>query len=440
MENIVALLQVARPYVTQTSIRQMSRVIKAILSMTGRVTMVGISRWTERGGSYRTVQRLFTSAIPWEWVFWVFFQTHLWEPEATYLLVGDETVVSKAGQATYGLDRFFSSIYGKIIPGLSFFALALVSLEERRSYPVRVEQLIRRQAPSEPPSSTVNKCVGRPKGCKTRAKTQVTLSAELQQIQAMLTQQMSLIKEVLSLRHLVLDGKFGHNTVVQMAHQLGLHLVSKLHYNVALYLPYTGPYAGRGRRRKYGDRLAPDHLPADLLRQSTRDKTVQTDIYQAQVWHKDFATLLNVVFVCKRHLKTGSCWHVILFSSDLELSFEQIIDFYTLRFQIEFNFRDAKQYWGLEDFMNVEPILVTNAANLSLFMVNVAHLLLRPFRRHLASASVIDLKAYCRGSHYLSCLLNSLPQQPDTILIAQLSHRIFTLGSIRPLDPALLSP
>ena len=44
-----------------------------------------------------------------------------------------------------------------------------------------------------------------------------------------------------------------------------------------------------------------------------------------------------------------------------------------LRFQIEFNFRDAKQYWGLEDFMNVTPTGVTNAANLSLFMVNVAY-------------------------------------------------------------------
>jgi hypothetical protein len=325
---------------------------------------------------------------------------------------------------------------------LSFFALALVSLEERRSYPVRVEQMVRRQAapaPSEEPSLTIKR-VGRPKGCKTRDKTQVTLSAELQHIQAMLTRQMSLMTAVLAIRHLVLDGKFGHNAVVQMARQAGLHLVSKLHYNVALYLPYSGPYGGRGRRRKYGDRLYPDRLPADLLRQSTHDKHIQTDIYQAHVWHKDFADLLNVVFVCKRNLKTGAFSHVILFSSDLDLSFDQIIDFYTLRFQIEFNFRDAKQYWGLEDFMNVAPIPVTNAANLSLFMVNLAHLLLRPFRQHIASASVFDLKAYYRGSHYLACLLNSLPQQPEPILIAQLSQRLLTLGSIRPLDPALLSP
>lgn len=44
--------------------------------------------------------------------------------------------------------------------------------------------------------------------------------------------------------------------------------------------------------------------------------------------------------------------HAILFSSDVELGWEKLIDYYSLRFQIEFNFRDAKQHFGLEDFMN----------------------------------------------------------------------------------------
>jgi putative transposase len=52
-----------------------------------------------------------------------------------------------------------------------------------------------------------------------------------------------------------------------------------------------------------------------------------------------------------------------LFSTDLEQSYDKIIKFYELRFQIEFNFRDAKQYWGLDDFMNVKETAVTNAAN-----------------------------------------------------------------------------
>ena len=83
--------------------------------------------------------------------------------------------------------------------------------------------------------------------------------------------------------------------------------------------------------------------------------------------HKKFADGLNVVCILKTNLQA----HVLVFSSDLTMDAEKMIDYYALRFQIEFNFRDAKQYWGLQDFINVNKIPVNNAANLSMFMVNV---------------------------------------------------------------------
>ena len=69
--------------------------------------------------------------------------------------------------------------------------------------------------------------------------------------------------------------------------------------------------------------------------------------------------------------------HVILFSSDFALPYDKLIEYYKLRFQIEFNFRDAKQYWGLEDFMNISKNAVYNAANLAMFMVNMSFVLLQ---------------------------------------------------------------
>src|SRR2546426_5539261 len=62
------------------------------------------------------------------------------------------------------------------------------------------------------------------------------------------------------------------------------------------------------------------------------------------LWHKTFANLLNVVVIVKTNLTTQAVAHVVLFSSDLELSYDHLIDYYRLRFQLEFNFRDAKQY------------------------------------------------------------------------------------------------
>ena len=153
--------------------------------------------------------------------------------------------------------------------------------------------------------------------------------------------------------------------------KLAYHLISKLRHDSALYFGYEGPYSGRGPRKKYGDKLNYQDIPEEHLKTSSLDKDIETKIYQMQMWHKKFADLLNVVVVLKTNIKSNKSAHVVLFSSDLELSYEFIIDYYRLRFQIEFNFRDAKQHWGLEDFMVVNERSVYNSANLAMFMVNV---------------------------------------------------------------------
>jgi hypothetical protein len=80
------------------------------------------------------------------------------------------------------------------------------------------------------------------------------------------------------------------------------------------------------------------------------------------VWQSRLAIgARNVAIILKTNLDTQAQAHVILFSTDLDLAYDKIIEFYSLRFQIEFNLRDAKQYWGLEDFMNVKETAVTNA-------------------------------------------------------------------------------
>src|SRR5437667_1444245 len=188
MSDIVPLLLCLHPEVTMTTIRQFSRIALALLAMTGRVTMLGISRWAGKGGSYRTVQRFFATVIPWATLFWVFFRHHVYRPGEGYLLVGDEVVATKAGKHTHGLDRFFASLYGKPVPGLAFFTFSLVSTQQRRSFPMRVEQVVRsdpakaaskakadakKQAPS-----TAKRRLGRPKGSKNKPKADVTLTPE----------------------------------------------------------------------------------------------------------------------------------------------------------------------------------------------------------------------------------------------------------------------
>ena len=75
--DILACLQCLQPTVTRTTLRQCRRIVLALLVMTGRVTMLGLSRWAGPGGSYRTVQRFFATVIPWATLFWVFLRHHV---------------------------------------------------------------------------------------------------------------------------------------------------------------------------------------------------------------------------------------------------------------------------------------------------------------------------------------------------------------------------
>ena len=262
MVNIVALLQCARPHVSATTLRQLSRIIVAMVVMTGRVTMLGLSRWAGQGGSYRTVQRFFATVIPWATLFWVFFRQHGYCPEDVYLVGGDEVVVTKAGKHTHGLERFFSSLYGKPVPGLAFFALSLVSVRQRRSFPMRVEQVVRsdaekaaskaKAAAKKPKAPQVKRRPGRPKGSTNHTKTIRTLTPELVRIQAMVEALLRLLTTVFSVTYLVLDGHFGNHNALRMVQQCNVHLISKLRCDAALYFPSTGPYAGRGPRRTDG--------------------------------------------------------------------------------------------------------------------------------------------------------------------------------------------
>ena len=144
--------------------------------------------------------------------------------------------------------------------------------------------------------------------------------------------------------------------------------------------------------------------------------------------HRTFADPLNIVIIQKINTKTGSSAHVTLFSSNLELEYEKIVDYYSLRFQIEFVFRDAKQYWGMEDFMNIKKKPIENWANLSTFMVNFSHGLRN--NSHMKEMSILDLKAHYHGLKYVKEVFKLLPEFANEYLIQKVSAQIANLGAI----------
>ena len=437
MSEIVSLFTIFSPHLSTATLRQLCEIVFAVLAMTRSVTMRNISRWTQKGGSYRTIQRFYNTLMPWGTLCWVFFRTHLFDPESVHLLCGDESIVAKSGDKTHGLSRFFASTYGKTIRGIAFFALSIISVNNRRSYPMLLEQVVRCETSTPPTKATVSKTSktkgnppGRPKGSKNRNKTEVVLNDTLKQVESMLKTVLATFGGVLPIRYLLLDGYFGNNNTLQMVRACGLHLISKLRRDAALYLLPTTPYQGRGRPTIYGERFNPKVIDSKYRVSTQKKGNITTEVYQIACRHKCFPDPLNVVCLLKTDAKTEDKSHVLFFSSDLHLDAETMIDYYALRFQIEFNFRDAKQFWGLDDFINVKETPVNNAVNLSMFMVNVSAKLREMFGSEHLGFGVLDIKARYRGQKYLQETLKILPQKPETIVINNIAEHLGAIGAI----------
>jgi putative transposase len=85
--EIITLLTRLSPVIDYTKIRQLSNIAEAMLAMTGRITMLGLSRWTESHGSYRTIQRFFYSKINWGKLRWLFTRHHLINDSEDIILI-----------------------------------------------------------------------------------------------------------------------------------------------------------------------------------------------------------------------------------------------------------------------------------------------------------------------------------------------------------------
>ena len=445
MVEIMALLTNISQVVTATEVRQLLVIVPAVLAMTGQVTMLNTSRWTGKGGSYPTIRRFYNAQLMWLRINWALSCHQLKETVGIFLLVGDETVVTKSGKKTYGLDRYFSSIYKRAVPGLAFFGISLVSVEEQHSTMLLMEQLQKEESTTAQSRPSAKKSKGkkkgksqpkskggRPKGSKNKNRRDIELPAYLQNLQGYFKQVLDLVGDALPIPYCVLDGAFGNNNALQMVRRLDLHLISKLAKNSALYFPYTGEQNKVGARRKYGKKVDYQQLPEHSLKQRVVQDGVQTEVYQMHLLSKSFPDLLNVVIIVKTKLDTHERAHVILFSSDLELDADQLILSYRLRFQIEFNFRAAKQYWGLEDFMNVNQRPVYNAANFALFMTNIANRLVLQRRQQIPDFGINDLKAEFRGRFYAAEILKRFPEFTENGFFDRLLDSVSSIGAVHP--------
>ena len=200
--------------------------------------------------------------------------------------------------------------------------------EQKRQAKLRTQQK-KKRSKNKSKNKQTQKPVGRPAGSTNKNKAELVLNPELLRILAQAQKLLKLISKKVNICYFVLDGHFGNRCAGCMVRQLDLHIISKMRANAALYLEPTADQKHKQPRLKYGTRLDYANLPEDRLCSCTTEDGYCTQVYQAKCLHKDFAEPLNVVIVVKTHLLSGGRGHVVLFSTDLSLGADILVDYYS---------------------------------------------------------------------------------------------------------------
>lgn len=362
------------PFVFKPQFEFMSRLIGALSAFDGHATMANLSRYG--AGSARAIARWCRHPFG----FTAFNLTMLalagvLENE-TLLAVLDCTFLPKSGKSTWGVGKYYNGCASRPEWGLEACVLGLADLEENTAYTVDACQ-----TPAELPEGWTR------------------MDFYLSVVRRSASQ---LLEHT---QHLLIDGGLSSQTFIDGVVDLGLHPVGKLRRDSRLRYLYDGPRReGPGRPRLYDGQVDYNYNKLAANMQRIEADWTEDEVFSQVVNHPCWKRNLRVVILV-RH-RNGKRRHVILFSTDTELSAEQIVRWYSLRFQIEFVFRDAKQFTGLGDAQVRDRKGQHFFINASLSTLNSLRLQDRDRRRETGS-TVVSISS-CKRRKYNEMLVDRI--------------------------------
>ena len=315
------------------------------------------ARWYARGFDFVSLNKAaITTVIP---------ETH------EQALVIDASFVPKSGKHTYGLDRFWNGSHSRTEKGLEISALAWLDITDNCAYGLSVEQT--------PPTGQSS-------------------DLEATRIDVYLDQLTRVVSahDLGYLRYVVSDGYYSKQKFLSGVQGLGLHQIGKLRADANLRYLYQGPKRpGPGRPKTYDGKVHWTDLSRFALCHTEDEHIV---LYHQVVYHVQFRCALHVVLV----VDTARNRRAVLFSTDVALDALTLYRYYKARFQIEFLFRDAKQFTGLTDCQARSQAKLDFHFNATVSAVNLAKLEARQERGYAApSFSMASLKRRAFNQHLI---------------------------------------
>jgi hypothetical protein len=248
----------------------------------------------------------------------------------------DCSFVSKSGDKTYGLGKFWNSKQAKAEKGLEISTLAVVDVDYNTAYHVSTRQTPPECAEGE---TRIHEYVRHfKKDCHALPE---------------------------GVRYIATDAYYTKLLITLAILEMGFHQIGKMRCDANLRYLYTGEQKPKGRRKQYDGKL----VIGDTSRLEFVENQKGTDIYTAIVNCVNLKRDVRVVYLVEKVAQGFR--YAVLFSTDTELDAQSIYKYYQARFQIEFLFRDAKQFLGLCDCQSRSKEALHNHFNASFTALNL---------------------------------------------------------------------
>jgi hypothetical protein len=289
-----------------------SVLLTTVMLMHGKVNFRNMSRYSSL--CEKTFSRQFRN--PFDFARFNMIGTEMSVTPQTLMIAAiDCSFIAKSGRHTYGLGKFYNGARSEAEKGLEISELAVVDVNYNTAYSVSAWQT--------PDSFSAG-----------HTRTDWYVEHFVQDAPCLPP----------SIRYLAADGYYAKKKFTDGVTAAGYHLISKLRHDADLRYLYAGEQKPKGRPKMYDGKVRFDNTDRFEFVHGTDDNV---SLYTAVVNSPSLKRNIRVVYLVRR--LNGKVATALLFSTDIHLSATDIYRFYKARFQIEFLFRDAKQFAGLSD-------------------------------------------------------------------------------------------
>ena len=307
---------------------------------------------------------------------WFSFNEHLVKehlPGTRKAIAVDRSYIPKSGKKTPWLGYFWSGCSGEYKRGLEIMGIGVIDVDNRE--------------------------------CMTLGSVQ---SPDTKTLDGYLVSRREQIHRISNI--VVADAFFSKSTFITPMCDNGFHIISRFRNDAVLFYPTAEkPTGRRGRPPKYDGAIDFSRLDTSRCTEHEVDKG---KLYGLKAWSKALKRMVSLAVWYPDEDRTDK-WQ-LYFSTDQNQSTLDVLEYYRTRFQLEFCFRDSKQYAGITNCQSTDFRKLAFHFNASLTAINIAK---AACKRMGIPYSISSCKSMIHNAYMLERFICVFGIKPDTTLI-----------------------